>query len=360
MAIALSHGGTTIYTSASPSNEVLVGTREGIVTIQRNAGGQGWHVAQRALTDRHIHAIIMEPESGALLAGAHKGGVSVSLDGGKSWADRNNGLTELDIYSLATAKIDGRVRIYAGTEPAHLFVSEDLGLNWTELPALTKVPGSDKWSFPAPPHVGHLKHINFDPRDSKTMFGSIEVGGLFKSTDAGQTWTEVPGMYEDVHRTVINPANPERIYVTGGDGVYVTSDGGAIWEHWADREAAIGGYPDLLVFEPRNPDQMFISAAQCSPGEWRQSHFAGARISHSGDGGRTWEVLRNGLPDRLQASVEAMCLEQNAASCTILFATTSGEVYCSDDAGEHWSLAVNGLAPISKGGHYHNLAPATA
>src|SRR5947209_2429388 len=115
MAIALSHGGTTIYTSASPSNEVLVGTREGIVSIQRNAGGQGWHVAQRALTDRHIHAIIAEPESGALLAGAHKGGVSVSLDGGKSWTDRNTGLTELDIYSLAAAKVDGRVRIYAGT-----------------------------------------------------------------------------------------------------------------------------------------------------------------------------------------------------------------------------------------------------
>lgn len=360
MAISLSHGGTTMYASASPSQEVLVGTREGIVTIQRNAGGPGWHVAQRALTDRHIHAIITEPQSGTIFAGAHKGGLFASTDGGKTWTDRSKGLTESDVYSLASAGTNGDVRIYAGTEPAHLFVSADLGATWTELPALHTVPGSDKWSFPAPPHISHLKHINFDPRDSNTMYASIEVGALLKSTDAGKSWTEIPGMYEDVHRTVINPTKPERMYVTGGDGVYVTSDAGATWEHWATREAEIGGYPDLLVFDQKNPDLMFIAAAQCSPGEWRQSHFAGARISRSRDGGKTWEILSGGLPDRLQASVEAMCLEQNGSSATILFATTAGEVYCSDDEGEHWSLAIKGLAPISKGGHYHALTSATA
>ena len=360
MSIALSHGGTTMYTSSTQSRDVLVGTREGIVTIQRNAGGAGWHVAQRALTDRHIHAIVLEPASGTIFAGAHKGGLYASTDGGKTWSERNDGLTENDIYSLASAKVDGKVRVYAGTEPAHLFVSEDLGQQWRELPALRKVPGSERWSFPAPPHVGHLKHINFDPRDSNTMFASIEVGGLLKSVDAGETWTEIPGMYEDVHRTVINPARPERIYVSGGDGVYVTSDAGATWEHWATRESEIGGYPDLLVFGQKNPELMFIAAAQCSPGEWRKSHFAGARVSRSRDGGRTWEILSNGLPDRLQASVEAMCLEQNGASCTVLFATTAGEVYGSDDAGDSWSVAVKGLAPISKGGHYHALVAATA
>jgi photosystem II stability/assembly factor-like uncharacterized protein len=360
MAIALSHGGTTIFTSTSPSQEVLVGTREGIVTIQRNAGGSGWHVAQRSLTDRHISAIAFDPESGTIFAGAFKGGLFASTDGGKTWSECMDGLTEDDVYSLAVAKVDGRTRVYAGTEPAHLFVSEDLGQHWTELPALRSVPGSDTWSFPAPPHVGHLKHINFDPRDAQTMFASIEVGGLLKSSDGGRTWTDIPGMDSDVHRTVINPAQPERILTTGGDGIYATSDGGVTWEHWTARDAEIGGYPDLLVFDPKNPVTMYVAAAQHSPGEWRQSHFAGARVSRSRDGGRTWEVLRGGLPDRLQASIEAMALEANGATCTLLFATTSGEVYASDDSGETWTLAVRGLAPISKGGHYHALVPATA
>jgi photosystem II stability/assembly factor-like uncharacterized protein len=360
MTIALSHGGTTMYTSAYPSEEVLVGTREGIVTIQRNAGGSGWHVAQRALTDRHIHAIIAEPTSGTLFAGAHKGGLFASSDGGKTWVERNSGLNENDIYSLAAATVDGTTRIYAGTEPAHLFVSDDLGESWRELPALRSVPGTEKWSFPAPPHIGHLKHINFDPRDAKTVYASIEVGGLLRSNDAGETWTVIPGMYEDVHRTVINPAQPGRIYVTGGDGVYATSDAGASWEHWTTRESELGGYPDVLVFDQNDPNLMFIAAAQCSPGEWRKSHFAGARVSRSRDGGKTWEVLTGGLPDRLQASIEAMCLEQNGKSATILFATTAGEVYYSDDEGETWSIAVNGLAPITKGGHYHALTASPA
>ncbi len=360
MAIGLAHGGDTIYSSASPSQEVLVGTREGIVTIQRNAAGAGWHVAQHALTDRHISAVAFDPESGTVFAGAFKGGLFASSDGGRTWSERTNGLSESDVYSLAVAQVDGKTRVFAGTEPARLFVSEDLGGHWSELPGLRQVPGVESWSFPAPPHIGHLKHINFDPRNTRTIYASIEVGALLRSTDAGQTWTQVPGMYEDVHRTVINPAHPDRILVSGGDGIYATTDGGAHWEHRTTRESEIGGYPDLLVYDPRNPDVLFVAAAQCSPGEWRKTHFAGARVSRSRDGGRTWEILRGGLPDRLQASIEAMTIETAGPSCTILFATTSGEVYGSDDAGETWTLAVRGLAPISKAGHYHALVPATA
>lgn len=358
MAIALSHGGTTIYSSSTPSREVLVGTREGIVSIARDAAGGGWNVADRSLTDQHIHAIIIEPESGTIFAGASQGGIHASTDGGKTWERRDSGLTERDIYSLASARIDGWVRLFAGTEPAQLFVSDDLGRSWQERPALRSVPGHENWTFPGPPHIGHLKHINFDPRDTRTVFGSIEVGGLLKSSDGGETWTEIPGMYPDVHRTVINPRQPERIYVTGGDGLYVTSNGGESWEHWTGDDAEIGGYPDLLVFAPSQPELMFIAAAQCSPGEWRTSHFAGARISRSRDGGRTWEVLRNGLPDRLQASVEAMCLEEAGSTVSVFAATTAGEVFYSEDAGERWMVAVQGLAPISKGGHYRALVTA--
>ena len=55
---------------------------------------------------------------------------------------------------------------------------------------------------------------------------------------------------------------------------------------------------------------MFMTAAHDAPGTWRTTHFAGTRISRSKDGGRSWEILKNGLPDRLQASIEAFCLEE--------------------------------------------------
>src|SRR5215467_9091065 len=57
MAITLSHGGPTIYRSAAPSKQVLVGTIQGVVRIERDLSGSGWHVADRTLPDKHVHAV---------------------------------------------------------------------------------------------------------------------------------------------------------------------------------------------------------------------------------------------------------------------------------------------------------------
>jgi photosystem II stability/assembly factor-like uncharacterized protein len=338
---------------------VLIGTLKGIVTAQRDGGR--WQVTGNALSDRHISAILVEPESGTIFAGAYEdGSLNASRDDGKTWEPRNNGLTETEVFSLAATKVDGRVRLFLGTEPARLFFSDDLGELWTELPGLRDIPTVDSWSFPAPPHIAHAKHITFDPRDPSTMYVSIEVGGLLRSTDGGRTWHDVPGMYEDVHRLVIHPSDADRMFLAGGNGLYVSGDAGASWQHATTREHEIGGYPDQLVYDPRNPDLMYVAAAKDSPGAWRTTHNAGARISRSRDGGRSWETLTNGLPDRMQGNVEAMCLEAAGDSCSIFAATTAGEVFATDDGGDSWSLIVDGLAPISKGGHYRNLTPVVA
>ena len=358
MTIALSHGGSTIYSSSSRSNEVWVGTREGIVVIERDSTGSGWNVARCTLTDKHIGAILREPQSGLTFAGAYHGSVHVSADEGRTWESRNKGLTEHDVYSIASVQRNGRPRLYLGTEPAHLFYSDDLGMHWSELPALRSVPSVPSWKFPAPPHLAHAKCLNFDPQDPDTVYVCIEVGGLLKSGDAGQTWQDLHGIYEDVHRLVMHPQKSKQMYVVTGRGLYVTFDGGESFEQWISRPSEVGNYPDGLVLHPRQPELMFIGAAEYGPGSWRKTHFAGARISRSRDGGKTWEVLRNGLPDRLQASIEAMCLEDWGESVSVFAATTAGEVYCSDDAGEHWSRIISGLAPISKGGHYQNLVAA--
>jgi photosystem II stability/assembly factor-like uncharacterized protein len=358
MAIGLSHGGTTIYSSPSPSNEILVGTREGVITIARETSGSEWKVTHRAIPEKHISAIIKEPQSGLTFAGAFHGGVHVSADDGKTWQERTNGMTQNNVYSLAVQRVNGRVRVFAGTEPAHLFVSDDLGINWNEMPSLRSVPSVPKWNFPAPPHIGHVKHINFDPEVPTTIYASIEVGGLLRSTDAGASWEEFPGLYEDVHRLMIHPSNAKFLYAVTGRGLYVSPDAGASWEQWTRREDEIGGYPDGFVFRPSDPKTILMTAAHDAPGTWRTTHFAGARISRSKDGGRSWEILRNGLPDRLQASIEAFCLEEAGDACQIFAATTSGDVMCSKDLGEHWQTVLSSLPPISKAGHYRNLVAA--
>src|SRR5207245_3808273 len=98
MAIGLSHGGSTIYSSPTLSKEVLVGTREGIAVIERE--GSDWRVTQCALTDKHVSAIINEPESGLTFAGAFHGSIHASADGGNTWHARSHVLTAANASSL--------------------------------------------------------------------------------------------------------------------------------------------------------------------------------------------------------------------------------------------------------------------
>ncbi len=358
MALALSHGsGKTICSADAPSNEVLVGTLDGIVRIERTNGG--WSKTGHVLQGKHIHAILLEPESGVWFAGVSFGGIYASEDGGRAWKPRSEGLTQNDIYSLSAAKVNGKTRLFAGTEPAHLFVSDDLGLSWSEKPGLRKMDMSG-WSFPGPPHIAHLKHINFEPANPHTIFASIEQGGLYVSRDDGETWKQIPGMYIDIHRCVINPVKPERMYVTGGEGLWVSTDAGKGWRNIFGHGSEAGGYPDQLVYKPSDPDTMLVSAGQKSPGDWRNEGTALTRISLSRDGGFTWEVCRGGLPDRMQPSIEAMTLEEAGRTVQVFAATTAGTVLWSEDGGATWSTIIEGLAPISKGPHYRPLVRKSA
>jgi photosystem II stability/assembly factor-like uncharacterized protein len=357
MVITLSHGGPTIYRASTPSRQVLVGTIEGVVGIERVGSGSAWEVTSRTLTDKHIHALLTEPTSGTIFAGASHGSIFASSDGARTWERRDHGLTQQNVYSLACAQMPSGARLYAGTEPAHLFSSDDLGRSWTELPALRSVDTSH-WAFPAPPHIAHTKHITVHPHDPRTLLVGIEVGGLLKSTDAGHSFHVVTGMDDDVHRIVINPMNPRQISIATGVGLYGTDDEGETWARWTDLQHEIGGYPDLLVQHPRQPELLFVASARQGPGSWFREHAAESRISKSVDGGRTWEPVSCGFPDPLPTAFEAMCLEDWGESFSIFAATATGEVWCSDDGGEHWTEIFRGLAPVSKGNHYAAFAPA--
>jgi photosystem II stability/assembly factor-like uncharacterized protein len=356
MALALSHGAETIYSSEALSDRVLVGTIDGIADIKRD--GDSWIVANRTLEGSHIHAILHEPQSGFWFAAVQKGGIYVSRDDGSTWEACNNGLTETDMYSLATAKVKGRVRLFAGTEPVHLFFSDDLGAIWSEMQSMQEVPGADNWRFPAPPHVGHLKHINFGIGDPQTIFASVEQGGLYVSHDGGKSFGELPAPIDDVHRVVISTTHPSRMYTTGGGGLSMTEDAGQTWANIFGYESPQGGYPDQLVFKPSDPDYMIVAAGQKSPSSWRKENNALSRISRSRDAGRTWEVLTGGLPDYMTNSVEAMCIEEAGSTVQIFAANTGGEIWWSQDAGDSWAQVIDGLPPISKGGHYRGMVEA--
>lgn len=354
MAICLSHGGRNVYESQAPSNELLVATTDGVICLTRPAPKAAWQVSRRSLEGKHVSTLMVEPTRGAVFAGTHGDGIYASQDQGRTWQRKDRGVKSPDIYSMNLVQAGSQLRLYAGTEPAQLFVSTDLGENWTEIPSVRSVPSVDKWTFPAPPHVGHVKHINFDPRTPETIYVSIEVGGALKSLDGGKTWRELTGVYEDVHRIVIPPQHPEHLYVTGGDGIYYSANGGDSWQHLTDRSARIA-YPDGFIPHPKIDGLMFTSGAISSPGTWRNTKTADARVARSRDGGKSWEILSRGLPEHIRGNIEAITMDVSPQGFSLFAGTTDGFVFCSEDQGDSWSTIARGLPAVSKGGHYRNL-----
>lgn len=352
--LCLSHGGPSVYPTEMPAEEAFVGTTDGITTLSRSPTG-AWESSGQSLKGKHISALLAVPSRGLFLAGTHREGVYASTDGGKNWQRRDRGLTLSDIYALNSVEVGGEIRIYAGTEPAHLFISIDLGENWTEIPALQSIPGVDKWDFPAPPNKAHVKNVSLDPRSPSTIYVSVEQGGAFKSVDGGKSWRDLKCATTDVHRVVIIPEHPERLYVTSGEGIFHSKDAGETWEQLTDRSMRIG-YPDALILHPRRPGRIFAAGAMKVPSAWPKDKTADARIARSDDGGKTWQILGQGLPEHIRGNIEAMSMNVWPGGISLFAATMDGRVFFSADEGENWSTIISGLAPVSKGGH-HRLVP---
>jgi photosystem II stability/assembly factor-like uncharacterized protein len=216
------------------------------------------------------------------------------------------------------------------------------------------MPSKEKWTFPGAPHEAHVKNIVFDPRDANTFYVGVEVGGAFRTRDAGRTFHEMGGFYEDVHRLMTVPSRADDVYMSTGKYLYHSPNGGDSWEEMALPERKIS-YPDSLVIAPDRPDLMFTAGSAYSPGEWRTTKDADARIARSRDAGRTWEYLAGGLPSHLHGNVEAMTMDVFPGGFSLFAATTDGDVYFSDNEGDTWTTIAQGLPPISKSGHFRNL-----
>jgi len=327
--------------------------------LRRAGRGAPWRETHRALPGLHVSTLVEDPATGRLFAGTHGHGVHASDDGGRTWQRKDRGIAHANIYSMAIARDAGGVRLYAGTEPAHLYVSHDAGESWTELPSLRSVPTVEKWMFPAPPGIAHVKHITFDPRSADTIYASIEVGGLLKSTDAGKTWRQLDGFFEDVHRIMVTSARPDSLFMGNGIGTYRSDDAGESWQQLTDRSARIG-YPDQVIMDPRNPDTVFMAGALCGPGDWRNTKTADARVARSRDGGRHWQYLEGGLPAHIHGNIEGFVLNVWPGGAAIFAGTTDGDVFVSDDEGESWETIAREIGPVSKGPHHLMLPTAAA
>jgi photosystem II stability/assembly factor-like uncharacterized protein len=345
MHTCLSPGGDAVFDHPAWSSLLLVGTQDGVVTLEETAAG--WREAHRGLGGHHVCALIGEPVSGNYYAGTHDAGVFVSPDG-RHWQPAGPGVEHPNVFSLASVRRpDGSVRLYAGTEPAALFESRDHGQSWQRLAGLEEASGHETWMFPAPPFIAHIKQIAIHPQDADHIYVCVEQGGLYSSADAGRTWTEhTAGMPNDAHRVLLHPTRPGRLFLANGFFFNRSDDGGRTWFEMKEQTQKIG-YADPLVYHPRRPETMFVSGAFATPDTWVKGS-ANVSIARTDDGGDTWQYARGGLPAEFKPSVEAMTLEARGDACRVFIGNTSGEVWLTEDEGKQWRQIACDLPPVSK------------
>ena len=127
--------------------------------------------------------------------------------GGVSTAARPGtrvGFPQPDVFSVAVGPVDGA--LYAGCEPSMLFVSRDRGERWAELASLREIPSAPTWSFPPRPWTSHVRWIAPSPHDAALLLVGIELGGVMRSEDGGETWSDHrPGAQLDCHSLAWHP-----------------------------------------------------------------------------------------------------------------------------------------------------------
>jgi photosystem II stability/assembly factor-like uncharacterized protein len=274
------------------------------------------------------------------LAGTAKG-LYKSTDGGKTW--QLKGLEEYKIYSLSVHPADSKI-VYAGTEPALLFRSGDAGETWTELHGVRKLPGRNKWCYPAPPYIAHIKGIAVHPEDPEVMYCSIEEGGVIQSLDAGESWryvskgeaetfrpvSRVTGVYQDCHVVRISPHDPDNLFVSTGDGLYRSDDCGSSWRR-IDRGYKMKKYFGSVVLHPHKPNVIYTTASAAPPSGAKNE----SSIYKSIDDGISFKEIATEIRPLYIIGWNALVMDP-LNSESLYFGAADGKLYNSSDGGESW------------------------
>jgi len=264
-------------------------------------------------------------DGGRILAGSRGSGLWESDDSGATWRDAE--LPATDVFSVAFSPVDGAV--YAGSEPSALYVRRDRG-SWEELAALRELPSAPTWSFPPRPWTSHVRWIAPSPHDAGLILAGIELGGLMRTTDGGETWVDHrPGAQRDVHSLAWHPTEPGRAYESAGGGTAWSRDGGDNWEPTdAGRDRH---YTWALAVDPGDPDRWWVSA---SPGPFEahgSDRPARAALYRWSDGG-PWEELDLGLERPLETMPYALA----ATDSRLVAGLRDGRLFESEDGGDNW------------------------
>lgn len=255
---------------------LLIGTDEG---VSRTPADEV-EPADRSLDGTEVRRLRSFDAVDGVFA-ATEDGLYRSTDGGSTWTDL--GVPEAAVVSVL-ASPDGRT-LYAGTRPAHVYVSRDGGDAWERSEAFAGLPGRQDWRNLGP--VGpQVRALAADPGAPGTVLAGVEAAGLYASDDAGRTWQHrATGLNDDVHHLLA--LGDGEFVASCGRGCYRTRDAGRSW-------TALDTGADLFWFtyfrEAFERDGVLYASAQ-DRSEARHREAARGLLLESRDGGRRFRRM---------------------------------------------------------------------
>lgn len=359
----------------------FVGTRKGLFEYSRN--GSGWeisalhHLAQpvsivlpladgtlyAALTLGHFGAKLHRLEPGSqewqeLAVPAFPEGSTVNDGPPTGEGPPQTKPASLDeIWALEPGGADQPGLLWAGTIPGGLFRSTDRGDSWQLIESLWDRPERDHWFGGGKDSPG-IHSISVDPRDSSNVAVSVSCGGVWKTHDSGATWScDATGLRadymppemadnpvaQDPHRVVQCPGAPDTLWMQHHNGVFLSRDRGYSWEELTTPQPAVFGF--AVAVHPHDPDTAWLVPA--TKDEIRVPVDARVVVSRTRDGGKSFEVLDQGLPQRdAYDIVYRHALDIDATGNTLAFGSTTGGLWLSEDQGDHWQCLSQNLPPV--------------
>lgn len=348
---------------------LAIGTRRGLF-VARSDDRRDWSLSEPRLVGREVFQVARDPRDGAVYAatshriwGAH---VHRSEDDGASWdtlegAPAHPDARGLDaIWCVRPGPAAEPDTLYAGVQPAGLFVSRDRGASWAPVAALNDHPTRDVWQ----PMGGGLalSDVVLHPADPSRMLVAISAGGVYRTDDGGASWRpsnegvrasfqpdEHPAAGQCVHKVLVHPARPERVWQQNHCGTYRSDDFGASWVE-VTGEAGAGGLPTdygyALALDAADPDAAYVVPEQSS----HMRTVVGGRLAvyRTRDAGASWEALDRGLPrEHAYVTVLREALTSDALEPGGLYLGTSGgHVFASADGGDSWSMLAGFLPRV--------------
>ena len=261
------------------------------------------------------------------------------------------------VWHIAPGAADEPGVVWAGADPGALFRSKDWGENWEQVSSLTLHPTREKWM----PGAGGMCLHSIQPLGKGRIVVAISAAGAFRSLDGGETWEPHNG---GGTRPILCRTNFQ------WSGSVCTS----CWHIPKSRKSCIsrtiaasiaqktqqqemdgcqqrGTLPlafrlRALAVPAAEPDTMFTIPMEGA--EYRCNPNGSLTVARSRDGGKTWKLLRKGLPQKnAHVTVLREAMTSDALSpAGVYFGTAGGTLYGTRNAGDTWSVIAENLPPV--------------